>query len=76
MRLKSKPTFDAKALLPAVAQARTSRDYRKSRPIFVQGDRADAVFSEVFTSPRRRGEQFCSDPPWPKAYTSGEFAGG
>ena len=44
MRLKSKPTVDAKTLLVAVGQGRTTRDYRKSQPIFSQGDRADAVF--------------------------------
>ena len=44
MRLKSKPKFDAKALLATVAQGRTSRSYQKGQPIFAQGDRADAVF--------------------------------
>ena len=44
MRLKSKPKFDAKALLAAVAQGRTKRDYQRGQPIFSQGDRADAVF--------------------------------
>jgi CRP-like cAMP-binding protein len=44
MRLKSKPKFDAKALLATIAQGRTSRSYQKGQPIFAQGDRADAVF--------------------------------
>lgn len=44
MRLKSKPTFDAKAMMAVVSQGRTSRDYRKGQPVFSQGDRADAVF--------------------------------
>jgi CRP/FNR family cyclic AMP-dependent transcriptional regulator len=44
MRLKSKPKFDARALLATVAQGRTSKGYLKGQPIFSQGDRADAVF--------------------------------
>ncbi len=44
MRLKSKPKFDAKAMLATVAQGRTARGYQKGQPIFSQGDRADAVF--------------------------------
>jgi CRP/FNR family cyclic AMP-dependent transcriptional regulator len=44
MRLKSKPTFDAKAMMAAIGQGRTSRDYQKSQTVFSQGDRADAVF--------------------------------
>jgi CRP/FNR family transcriptional regulator, cyclic AMP receptor protein len=44
MKLKSRATFDAKAMVAAVGQGRTTRDYRKSQPIFAQGDRADAVF--------------------------------
>jgi len=44
MAPKATPTFDAKALLAAVGQGSATRDYRKSQPIFSQGDRADAVF--------------------------------
>ena len=44
MRLKSKPKFDARALLATVAQGRTSKGYLKGQTIFSQGDRADAVF--------------------------------
>ena len=44
MRLKSKPKFDARALLATVDQGRTSKGYLKGQPIFSQGDRADAVF--------------------------------
>jgi CRP/FNR family transcriptional regulator, cyclic AMP receptor protein len=44
MNLKGKAPFDAKAMVAAVGQGRTTRDYRKSQPIFAQGDRADAVF--------------------------------
>jgi CRP-like cAMP-binding protein len=44
MRLRSKPALDATAMLTAVGQGRTTRDYRKSQPIFAQGERADAVF--------------------------------
>ena len=44
MKVKSKPAFDAKAFVAAAGHGRTNRDYRKSEPIFSQGDRADAVF--------------------------------
>ena len=44
MASKAKLTFDSKALLAAVGRGSATRDYRKSQPIFVQGDRADAVF--------------------------------
>ena len=44
MKLKGKATFDAQAMLAAAGQGRTTRDYRKSQPVFAQGDRADAVF--------------------------------
>jgi len=40
MRLKSKPKFDAKAMLATVAQGRTARGYQKGQPVFSQGDRA------------------------------------
>lgn len=40
---RGKPAFDA-GLLAAVGGGRMARDYRKSRTIFAQGDRADAVF--------------------------------
>jgi len=44
MKARGRPTFDAQALLAAVGQGSTTRDYRKTQPIFGQGDRADAVF--------------------------------
>ena len=44
MALKVRSPFDAQALLAAVGQGSSPRDYQKTRPIFAQGDRADAVF--------------------------------
>jgi len=40
----SRAPFDAKALLDAVPEGRTSREYRKGEAVFAQGDAADAVF--------------------------------
>jgi CRP-like cAMP-binding protein len=36
--------FDSKTFLAAVGDGRTTRTYRKGRPIFAQGDPADSVF--------------------------------
>jgi CRP/FNR family transcriptional regulator, cyclic AMP receptor protein len=44
MRGKSTRTFDAKALLLAAGHGRTAHNYRRNQPVFLQGDRADAVF--------------------------------
>jgi CRP-like cAMP-binding protein len=44
MALKVRSPFDAQALLAAVGQGSSPRDYQKTQPIFAQGDRADAVF--------------------------------
>ncbi len=44
MAPKAKLTFDAKALLATVGQGSATRDYRKTQPVFSQGERADAVF--------------------------------
>jgi CRP/FNR family transcriptional regulator, cyclic AMP receptor protein len=44
MAPKAQRTFDAEALLGAVGQESAARTYQKRKPIFLQGDRADAVF--------------------------------
>ena len=44
VRLKVRATIDARSLLAAVGAGSAARDYRKTQPIFAQGDRADAVF--------------------------------
>jgi CRP-like cAMP-binding protein len=44
MKAKGKATFDPQAMLAAVGQGSTTRDYPKTQLIFAQGDRADAVF--------------------------------
>jgi CRP/FNR family transcriptional regulator, cyclic AMP receptor protein len=44
MAPRARLTFDAKALLAAVGPGSATRDYQKARPVFSQGDRADAVF--------------------------------
>jgi len=44
MKRKVKPPFDSKALLAAVPEGRTTREYGKAGVVFSQGDPADAVF--------------------------------
>ena len=39
----SRAPFDARALLAAVPEDRTIREYRKGEAVFTQGDPADAV---------------------------------
>src|SRR5882724_5445159 len=43
-KLRSRAPFDTRALLAAVPEDRTIREYRKGALIFTQGDPADAVF--------------------------------
>jgi len=44
MKRNVKAALDAKALLAAVGEGSATRDYPKGQTVFVQGDRADAVF--------------------------------
>jgi CRP-like cAMP-binding protein len=44
MKPKGKAPFDAQALLTAIPEGRTTREYQKSQAVFSQGDPADAVF--------------------------------
>ncbi len=44
MKSIEKLPFDPEAFLAIVGQGRTITDYRKSQPVFLQGDPADAVF--------------------------------
>jgi CRP-like cAMP-binding protein len=44
MKSSEKMTFDPETFLARVGQGRTVSDYRKSQPVFLQGDPADAVF--------------------------------
>jgi CRP/FNR family transcriptional regulator, cyclic AMP receptor protein len=44
MSRKVRSTPDAKALMAAVGETAAPRAYRKGQPIFVQGERGDAVF--------------------------------
>ena len=41
---RSRAPFDPRALLEAIPEGRTVRDYRKGEAVFAQGDAADAVF--------------------------------
>jgi CRP/FNR family cyclic AMP-dependent transcriptional regulator len=43
-KLKSKPTIDPGALLAAVGEGRTTRDYGRNQAVFAQGEPSDAVF--------------------------------
>jgi CRP/FNR family cyclic AMP-dependent transcriptional regulator len=44
MKPKGKAAFDAQALLTAIPEGRTTREYQESQAVFSQGDPADAVF--------------------------------
>jgi len=44
VKRKVKAAIDPKALLAAVGQGRTTRDYRRNQAVFAQGEPSDAVF--------------------------------
>jgi CRP/FNR family cyclic AMP-dependent transcriptional regulator len=44
MKRKAKSAIDPKALLAAVGEGRTTRDYRRNQAVFAQGEPSDAVF--------------------------------
>src|SRR6266478_4020871 len=44
MKRRVKSAIDPKALIAAVRQGRSIRDYRRDQAVFAQGDPSDAVF--------------------------------